>query len=306
MKKIIFITFLLFIKLNNVYAIENRIIYKIENQIITSVDIKNEFRYLIALNNGLKDLKEEQIYNISRQSIIKEKIKKVEILKNFKIIDIDDKYMVLLLKNIYSKLGIDNYDDFTIYLKEFNVEPEYIKEKIIIDALWNDLILQKYSSKVEINKKKIVERINKNQRLTTKDYFLSEIIFEVKNKNEINTKFNTIRQSINEIGFENTSSIYSISETSKVGGKIGWVNEKSFNTLIKNEILILKKNDITKPIITPNGILILKIDNIREVKVSTDFDKELKKMMNYERNKQLSQYSKIYFNKIKQNLEFNE
>ena len=34
-------------------------------------------------------------------------------------------------------------------------------------------------------------------------------------------------------------------------------------------------------------------------------ENELKKAINYERNRQLNQYSKIYYNKIKKNLDFN-
>jgi len=99
MKKIILISFFCLI-LNNVQSIEIKIIHNIENEIITNIDIKREFKYLVALNNSLKELNKEKILNISNESIIREKIKKIEILKNFKEIKLDDDYYDVLLKNI--------------------------------------------------------------------------------------------------------------------------------------------------------------------------------------------------------------
>jgi len=83
MKKIFSLIFLILI-VSSVKAIETKIVRNIQNEIITNVDIKNEFRYLSALNNNLKNLKKEKIFNISINSIVNEKIKKIELLKYYK------------------------------------------------------------------------------------------------------------------------------------------------------------------------------------------------------------------------------
>ena len=304
MKNYLLIIFVCF-ALNNARSIESKIIHNIDNEVITNIDIKNEFRYLIALNNSLKELDKEKLLNISSQSIIREKIKKIEILKNFKEIKINEEYYELLLKNIYIRLGLKSINEFEIYLKNYDLKIEDIKTKITIDALWNELIVQKYNIKVAINESEIEKEILKNSRIQSKEYQLAEIIFEVTNKEEIKKKYNQIVKSINDIGFENSAATYSFSESAKIGGDIGWINENSLNDNIKKNINSLQIGEITKPIILSNGILVLQLINIKNSEATVDIENELKKAINYERNRQLNQYSKIYYNKVKKNLDFN-
>ena len=286
-------------------SIETKIIHNIQNEIITNIDIKNEFKYLLALNNSLKELDEEKILNISNDSAIRERIKKIEISKNFKEVKLNENYSKLLLKNIYSRLNLKSINEFEIYLKNYDLKIIDIEKKITIDALWNELIIKKYSSKVVIDEIAIKEELLKNSKIQSKKYQLSEIIFEVENKEEIQNKYKEVIKSINEIGFENSAATYSVSESAKIGGDIGWVNENSLNNNIKKNIRGLKVGEFTKPIILSNGILILKLINTKSSETTIDIENELKKAITYERNRQLNQYSKIYYNKIKKNLDFN-
>jgi len=304
MKKYFFLI-LLCLTLNNAKSLESKIIHNIENEIITNIDIKNEFKYLIALNNSLNELDKDKILSISNESIIREKIKKIEIKKNFKEIKLNEDYSDMLLKNIYLRLNLKSINEFEIYLKKYDLKIIDIKTKITIDALWNELIIKKYSSKISINESEIKKEILKNSKIQTKEYQLSEIIFEVKNKEDIKRKYNEVVKSINEIGFENSAATYSYSESAKIGGDIGWINENSLNNSIKKNIVNLQIGEITEPIILSNGIMILKLINTKNTKVTVDIKNEFKKAINYERNRQLNQYSKIYYNKIKKNLDFN-
>ena len=304
--KIKLLILLFFLTFNMVQSIETKIVHTIQNEIITNIDIKNEFKYLVALNNSLQELDKEKILNISNQSIIREKIKKIEILKNFKEIEINDDYSTLLIKKIYTRLNLKSINEFKIYLKDYDLEIKDIKKKIAIDALWNELIIEKYSSKITIDEAKIKKEILKNSKIQSKEYQLSEIIFEVTNKDEIEKKYNDVVKSINEIGFENSAAMYSFSESAKVGGDVGWVNENSLNDNIKRNINSLQIGEITKPIVLSNGILVLKLINTKNSEITINIENEFKKAINYERNRQLNQYSKIYFNKIKKNLNFNE
>jgi len=304
MKNYLFI-FFLFLVFNDARSIEIKIIHNIQNEIITNIDIKNEFKYLVALNANLKKLEKKKILNISNESIIKEKIKKIEILKNFKEIRINEEYSNQLLNNILLKLNLKSIEEFELYLKGYNLKLKNIKKKIAIDALWNELIIKKYASQVKINKEEIRKTISKNSKTQTKEYRLAEIIFEIKNKEEIKKKYNLIIKSINEIGFENSAAIYSFSQSAKIGGDIGWVNENSLNNKIKKNINTLQIGETTKPIILSNGILILKLVNTKKIETIIDIETELNKAINYERNRQLNQNSKIYYNKIKKNMNFN-
>jgi len=302
-KKILILLCLIFV--NQAQSIETKIVYSIQNEIITNTDIKNEFRYLIALNSSLKELEKEKILSISNESIIREKIKKIEILKNFKEIRLNDEYSDLLLKNIYSRLKLKSINEFDKYLRNYDLTINDIKKKIAIDALWNELIIKKYNNKISIDENKLRANILRNNKIKLKEYQLSEIIFEITNKKEIEEKYSEVLKSINEIGFKNSAATYSFSESSKIGGDIGWINENSLNDKIKKNINNLKIGEITKPIILSNGILILKLINTRNSETTINVENELKKAINYERNRQLNQYSKIYYNKIKKNLDFN-
>ena len=304
MKNYLLILFLCF-ALNNAKSIESKIIHNIENEVITNIDIKNQFKYLVALNNSLKELNKEKILSISNESIIREKIKKIEISKNFKEVKLNEDYIDILLKNIYSRLNLNSINEFELYLKDYDLTISKIKSKITIDALWNELIIKKYGNKININEDKLKNEILKNSKIQLKEYQLSEIIFEVANKQEINKKYNEVIKSVSEIGFGNSAATYSFSESSKIGGDIGWINENSLNDEIRKNIDTLKIGEITKPIILSNGILILKLMNTKNSETTVNVENELKKAITYERNRQLNQYSKIYYNKIKKNLEFN-
>ena len=245
MKNILIILFIC-CTFSNVKAIESKIIHNIGNEIITNIDIKREFKYLVALNNSLKELSNEKILNISNESIIREKIKKIEILKNFKEIKLDDDYYNVLLKNIYSRLNIGSINEFELYLKDYDLTINDIKTKITIDALWNELIIQKYKAQISINENEIRKDILMNSKIQSKEYQLSEIIFEVENKEEIEKKYKEIVKSINEIGFENTAATYSFSDSAKIGGDIGWINENSLNDNIRDKYKQLRSGRIYK------------------------------------------------------------
>jgi peptidyl-prolyl cis-trans isomerase SurA len=307
LKKIIliFFTSVFLIFSSTSFSIENKILVKIENQIITSLDVNNEYRYLIALNPSLKNSKKEDVIKLSKRSIINETIKKIEIKKNFNNPQIPEKFLDRILQNVYLKIGIENINDFKKYLAVNDVDFENIKNKLEIEALWNELILIKFSSKININEKNLRKKIQENNKLL-KSYLLSEISFEVSNLNDLDNKYKEISDVINNKGFDFAALKYSISETSKFGGKLDWIKENSLNKQINNEIKNLKINDFTKPINVSGSFLILKINDIKSTQVEINVENELKRLTNYEKNNQLNQYSKIYFNKVKKNLQVDE
>ena len=286
-------------------SLENKIVVKIENQIITSIDINNEFKYLVALNPSIKNTRNEEIIKLSKRSIIQEKIKKIEIEKNFDRPKIPQKFLEQILQKVYLSIGFSNLNDFKKYLINNDIDFENVKNKLEIEALWNELIKIKFLSKVKINEKELKRRIRNNNKFL-KSYLLSEIFFEVSSLNELDNKFQEISKTINNKGFEFAALRYSISQTSNVGGKLDWINENSLNKNIRTVINNLEINDFTKPINVPGGFLILKINDIKNTKIEIDVDKEFKKLENYEKNNQLNQYSKIYFNKVKKGLEISE
>ena len=302
--KFLFFIILSFYLNTNVLAIEGKIIIKIENEIITNLDIYNEEIYLSILNPNLSNIDKQSIYIIAKNSLIREKIKLAEI-SNHKLNKIDDKYLENVIETIYLKIGIKNREEFINYINSYGLSLSTIKEKLTYEALWNQLIYKKYFSKVKIDVEKIKNDIL-SKKNTSKSYLLSEILYSVDKKDESRKLELKIYESIKKNGFENTASIFSISESSKTGGKLGWIDEGSINKEIKQQIINLKIGEITKPIVVPGGFLILKIEDKKEIENKIDVNTELEKRIVFLQNTQLNQFSNIYFMKIKKDFLIDE
>ena len=288
------------------FGMENKILLKVENEIITSIDLKNEYLYLLALNPSLKNLNKNEILEISRKSLIKEKIKNIEISKNIENPDLPIQYLERVLQSVYKKIKIDNIDQFKKYLKINKIEYEDVLQKISTEALWNELIILKFSSKIKIDQNYLKEKIEVDNNKILKSYLMSEIFFEISKNEDLQTKYNEIKKTINEKGFDNAALKYSISETSNIGGTLDWISENSMNKNIKKIIKDTKINEITNPITIPGGFLILKINDVKDTKLTKNKDEELKRLIAESKNNQLNQFSKMYFNKIKKNIQINE
>ena len=277
---------------------------QIGEEIITNFDFIKEQNYLIALNNSLKNIPKNQLKEIARDSLIREKIKKNE-LKKFFDLSKSNKHSEQFLSDFYKRLNFENENEFNEYLKNFSLKSSDIKDKLKIEYLWNELVYKKFISRVKIDKQKIKNKI-KSQKNKLIEYNLSEILFEINSNEKFSSKYNKILESIKNTGFKNSANIFSVSESSKFGGKIGWINEKQLDELLLKEIKSLKLNEITKPIQANNGYLIIKINNKRQKEKEIDFNKSFNLLFNKEKNRQLNQYSLIYFNKIKQNIFISE
>jgi peptidyl-prolyl cis-trans isomerase SurA len=306
-KRVFFIIFLLFLSsLKNSYAYENKIILKIDNEIITQLDIFNEVHYLKALNPSIKKLEKEKINLIGKNSLIREKIKQKEILKYVKEIKIDQKYLNKLIKSRYYRLNLNSKKEFLDYLKQYNIDLDTIEKKITIEALWNEIIFAKFSAKLKINEEMLRNEIQENKKFKLKSYLLSEILFTLSSKNQLNDKYKTIKEEILINGFENAALEYSDSDSARIGGKLGWIREDALNKIIKKELSSLKVKSITNPIFTPNGYLVLKIEDIKFLEKEYDIEKELKKLVEFKTNQQLNQFSNFYYNKVKKDVTINE
>ena len=287
---------------NYIYSFESYVVLKVNNKIITNVDIDNEYRYLIALNTNLQNIDKKKVMDIAKNSIIREKIKEDELLKYFDL-SMENKYINNILNNFYKKLGMKNEKEFKSYLSKYNLSFDEIKKKIGIEAAWNDLIYKKYVSKLEIDEIKIKNKINEllSKNKEHNIYLISEILFNAESHEDVQKKNKLIEKSISEVGFKNTANLYSVSDSAKLGGQVGWINESQLSEIIKKKISKLKVGKYTKAITIPGGFLIIRLDDKKTQSIYLNFNEEFEKQITYEKNTQLEQYSKIYFKKIKKN-----
>ena len=297
--KLIIFSLILFTPLK---AIESYIEFKVNNEIITNIDLDTEHRYLIALNNELKNTDKNILLKLAKESIIREKIKKNELLKYYEL-DSSQGYIDDVIDDFYKKLNIKNLNEFEAYLGEYNLKLKNVKDKIQIEMLWNNLIGDMYSDQMNINEEKLKKNIEENYdgKEFDTEYELSEIIFQINDAVDLNSQINLILEDIKIQGFKNAATIHSISDSSKFGGNIGWVNESKLSKKIANAIVKLEIGEISLPIKITNSFLLLKIDNKKRNQIQIDKKKLLEQAIKFETNKQYGQFSIIYYNKIKLN-----
>ncbi len=305
-KKIFILLFFFNFSLTNVLSLENKILIKVDNEIITTVDVLNESKYIMAMNKGLENISDEDLWKISINSIKNEKIRMVEILNHVDEIKVDDENLKIVMQSVYKRLGFEKLDEFKNFLEINEISYEFLKKKVEIETIWNELIYSKYYDKIFIDKENLIKKIKSENQKMIKSFQLSEIVFDINNNTSVEKKFLLIENEIKKSGFKNAAFSFSISNSSKSGGNIGWINENTISPKLKTEISKLKIGQYTKPIIIPGGALILKLENIKEVNNYEDVDKKLNELIKYLTNEQLNQFSNIYFNKIKKNIQINE
>ena len=306
-KKTIILVLIFFLLNNFSYSkINLQIVMKINDQIVTTYDLEKESNYLLALNPKLKEIDENDLLKLARRSVIREMIRKSEILK-YKNLNQENTQINIVLNNIIQNLNYSNQSQFENYLSNFNISIDDLKKKIEIENEWKNLIYSRYSKSIKINKDDLIDKIDRiSKDKFFLEYNLSEIVFYINQDISLEEHSKKILESIKINGFENTANLYSISDSSKTGGKIGWIKKNNLSLEINRELDNLKINSFSKPIKIDNNYLILKINDIREVTVKIDKQKELNKMIASETSKQLDKFSNIFYNKIKLNSTISE
>ena len=285
-------------------ANEVKILAKVNNNIITNIDVMNEYNYLVTLNTSLKEIDKQQVLQYAKDSLIKEKIKEIEILKIYKLNE-KNKSVDLMIENIFKNLDFNSKNEFENYLKKNGLKFDEVYKKIEIEAVWNQMIYTKFKDKIFIDEDELKKKVSNNQE-KIENLLLSEIIIPLENKEEINLKYDQIVKSINSIGFEETVIKFSISGSKNNAGLLGWVNQNALSKEIQNQLEDLDIGEITKPILISSGIMILKLEDKKFIEKNNNNEVELERLISFEMNNQLNNFSSIFFNKIKKDIIINE
>ena len=128
-KKTIILVLIFFLFSNFSYSkINFQIIMKVNNQIVTTYDLEKESNYLLALNPKLKEMDKNDLTELAKQSMIKEMIRKSEILK-YKQLNMQDPQINSVLNNILQSLNFSNQSQLEKYLTNYNVTIDDLKKK---------------------------------------------------------------------------------------------------------------------------------------------------------------------------------
>jgi len=286
------------------YANESyKIVVKVNDEIISNHDIVKEKKYLSALNPEILNISEEEMNEISKQSLIREIIKEKEISR-FIDVDYQSPALIELAKNLYTRLNINSEEEFKAYLSKYDLNLKDVLKKLAVETNWNALIYEKYKDKINIDKDKIKKDLKLESSSAKKEklFLLSEIVFAAKNQEEYEDNYKKILNTIKEKNFKSAATIYSISDTAKFGGKIGWVRKNDISKKIYKQISTLKINEFTNPLKIATGFLLISLDSTKEEVKKNNFEEQYNNIIIKETNRQLNQYSTIYFKKIeKQN-----
>lgn len=281
------------------------IVAKVNQEIITNIDLEFEKKYLVSMNPNLKKLDQNRIIEYAKNSLINEKIKKIEIEKRYEIIP-NENILSKVITDIYLGIGISSLGEFKNYLSKNEIDLERVKKKIGIEIAWNDLIVNTFKNQIEIDQKVIRQELEKLREQEVENLLLSEIIFTINDRKELDLKYNEIKKSINDIGFEESARIYSLSDSKKDGGKLGWIYKNQLSEEIREGLKETNVGDFSEPIIASGGFLILKLNDIKIENVEIDEEKQLEKMFEFERNRQLTRFSTLYYKRIYNSAEINE
>ena len=299
----LFIIFFLF-QFSNVFSkISNSIVITVGNLPITYLDLVKEMRLIaIVSNNKIENSNKEQIKNIAAKSLIKRKIKEIEIekysIKNYNKND---------LKKLISQTSINlgtNEDGLKKIMNLNNLDFKYLEHKYEVDLKWNSLIFELYKNKVVLNMGEVEEILNNTVQNTVsrKDFLLSEIEINLPN-NEMQLVIKKIMENIEMEGFENTAKKYSISQTAERGGSLGWMNEKKLSGKILENIKNLKTNEVGKPIILENSIVFLK--KMGEKVYEKDIKKLKDNIIKIEKEKKLKMFSNSHYSNLERVTQIN-
>ena len=304
MFKKIFFALIFLLQSQTLFAdISNKIVLTVGSLPITLYDLKQEVKLLSILNPGkLENQSIEDLQSLGIESLTIKKIKEQEIKKNKLDNTEDEEFIEYEISRVLKSLNMDKPALERVFA-ENQLEISDLKNHISIEIKWNRLVYGMYQNKIKIDEESVNKKVEEYSMKENSydEYFLSEIIVPVSDSQNPNDVYQKVKSRLFSEKFENVAREISISQTRDAGGEVGWVNEKTIAEIVIKKIKDLNVGEITSPILIPEGIMIIKLNNKREIKNEINKDQLKRKIILNERDKMLATYSKMYFNKLKSN-----
>ena len=293
---------LLFFTQNCYGVIKDSLYATVGKKAITYSDIINEIKIILILNNeSFSKDKRNLLESIAVKTAIQKKIKQIEIEKfsnlDFSNADVDNE-----LKRLANQTN-RSLDDLKKAFYTNGIDIMLVRSRIETELLWNSLIFKIYKNSLSIDENEINEQlaISKNKK-NVSEFLLSEIIFSLVEKDNLELEAKKIKERIKSEGFEQVAMSLSIAETAENGGKLGWVSETVMAEKFKSNIINTRIGETTKPILLPNGVLIFKVNDKRIKKNEIDLEAIKNELVNIEKNKLLKMYSLSHYDKIRRSI----
>jgi len=274
--------------------LNNQIVRSSQNIGFRSID---DFKaYLNYAEYELDEFKKKILLELKWNQLVYQFYKNQIIIDKEKI----DKKLKTLIAGQKKNVEYLVYEIFIedVAIKELDEESEEeLNENNVVEELPENKVVDEKNSGIIIEAESASYNNKKNSIVEEKSI---EKMVEVKTNDQITIE--DVIENIKEEGFENTAIQFSSSPTAQQGGNLGWVSESKFSKVLLKSIKKTKIGSITEPIPISGGILILKVGNKRVEETNMDLDKEMEKLIEIEKNKQLNNFSTNYYNQVKNNI----
>ena len=293
---------MIFISIGKVNSsITDSLFMSVGNKPITQSDIINEIKILLILSNeSYTEDKRDQLQKQAMQSLIKRNIMRIEIEKfnitEFNITDLENE-----LKRFASKMNVD-VDTLKNICESNEINFSLIEDLITVELLWNILVFNLYKNRLIVNSADIDEELKKLEKIKKNEYLISEILIPISDADNTANTIIDLKKKIEIEGFENVAENLSISESSLKGGDLGWLDESIISEKIKPAIVNTPIGKISEAIILPEGILLFKVRDKKEIKSDLTLEDKKNKLVAAEKNKILGMYSLTHYDKVKRSI----
>ena len=286
-------------------VIKDSIFATVGNKAIVQSDITNEIKTLLILSGqSYREEEKGKIQTAAIQSIIKRTIKQIEVEK-YKTLKFNKFDLANELQHLASNLNM-NIDNFEKTFESNGVKFSSLIKRLETELKWNTLIFELYKNRLSINIEEIEDQLKLMQnRKKTYEYLISEIIIRPVTTEKIKSKIEEIKKKIEIEGFEKVAMDLSIAETALKGGNLGWVNENVLTKKFKSIIINTPVGKISEPILLPQGILLFKVRNKRQLEESQTLEETKNKIIDAEKTKILNMFSLSHYDKLRRTISIN-
>ena len=297
-KKIFFLILISLICTIKVNAkIEDSLFITVGDRAITKSDIVDEVKIILILNNeSYSDDKRDKLNQMAIKSTIQRNIKQIEI-DRIGFLEFNKRDLTKELTALANRLDFD-LDTLKNICASNDLDFTLIENQVKTELLWNSLIFQLYKDRLSINVDEIEEQLkliqNKKQ---LNEYLISEIVIKRDDTMGLKSQIEEVKNKIKIDGFEKIAMDFSISETASKGGDLGWLNENIISKDYRSKISETSVGNISEPISVPEGILVFKVRDKRNIE--RDLEKEKNQLVNFEKTKILRMHSSSHYDKLK-------
>ncbi len=297
-KKIFFLILISLICTIKVNAkIEDSLFITVGDRAITKSDIVDEVKIILILNNeSYSDDKRDKLNQMAIKSTIQRNIKQIEI-DRIGFLEFNKRDLTKELTALANRLDFD-LDTLKNICASNDLDFTLIENQVKTELLWNSLIFQLYKDRLSINVDEIEEQLkliqNKKQ---LNEYLISEIVIKRDDTMGLKSQIEELKNKIKIDGFEKIAMDFSISETASKGGDLGWLNENIISKDYRSKISETSVGNISEPISVPEGILVFKVRDKRNIE--RDLEKEKNQLVNFEKTKILRMHSSSHYDKLK-------